>query len=123
MSDERNDDAKLGWGCQSKMEVSKDTEQKKNRAKDIFNFNFFFSILSPKKPCPNFYNRPLKINLFRIFFIRDFTFFKWGCHMELFPICLLLNTPAQVGTTLRCRRNSVRVGGSLWFYGTAVLNV
>jgi hypothetical protein len=42
MSDERNDDAKLGWGCQSKMEVSKDTEQKKNRAKDIFNFNFFF---------------------------------------------------------------------------------
>ena len=65
MSDERNDDAKLGWGCQSKMEVSKDTEQKKIEPKIFLTFNFFFLILSPKKPRPNFYNRPLKINPFQ----------------------------------------------------------
>jgi hypothetical protein len=74
MSAERNDDPKLGWGCQSKMEVSKDTEQKKNRAKDIFNFNFFL-ILFPKKPRPNFYNRPLKINPFQNLFYPGFYIF------------------------------------------------
>ena len=41
MSDERNDDPKLGWGCQSKMEVSKDTEQKKIEPK-IFLTSIFF---------------------------------------------------------------------------------
>ena len=67
MSDERNDDPKLGWGCQSKMEVSKDTEQKKIEPK-IFLTSIFFLILSPKKPHPNFYNRPLKINPFQNLF-------------------------------------------------------
>ena len=42
MSDERNDDPKLGWGCQSKMEVSKDTEQKKIEPKIFLTSIFFF---------------------------------------------------------------------------------
>ena len=53
MSDERNDDAKLGWGCQSKMEVSKDTEQKIIEPK-IFLTSIFFLNIIPQKATPQF---------------------------------------------------------------------
>ena len=44
-------------------------------AKDIFLLQFFFLILSPKKPCPHFSNRPLKINPFQNLFYPGFYIF------------------------------------------------
>ena len=79
------------WGCQTRLGVpKKNGGVKRYKVKKKWaNFFLTFLILSPKKPRPNFSNRPLNINPFQNLFYPRFKFLlSGGAIWNSFPLLL-----------------------------------